>query len=373
MPEVLSVENVVVGAGVIGLSIARELAIKGQEVYVLERADSFGTEISSRNSEVIHAGLYYPEASLKATLCVEGRQRLYDYCEAYGVPHKKLGKLIVANSNDQLPILKDIIQKAHANGCPEVRLLAREELLEREPELNAHAAILSPETGIIDSHAYMLQLINEIEQHGGACVFNSVAQFCKQSDDSIELMVNGGEYLLKSKRVFNCCGLSAPDWVKTINADRVKWPEAHYAKGSYFSYSGRVPFKHLIYPVPEPGGLGTHLTLDMSGRAKFGPDVEWLDIDTITASDYVVDEHKRRKFYESVSRFWPDIKEDKLIPDYAGIRPKVVGPGEAAEDFKIWGSEHHGVRGLTCLFGIESPGLTASLAIAAYAVNLAIN
>ena len=364
--ECIEIQTVVVGAGVVGLAVARELAKTGHDVVVLEKESSFGTQTSSRNSEVIHAGLYYPKGSLKAQLCVQGRKMLYRYCDEKSVDHRKCGKLVVATDDEQRNKLEGIYQHAVANGCENVSILDKSAVLEKESEVNAVAALYSPETGIVDSHGLMVQLIADLEHYGGQCVFNSEVNLVKAQDGSIELSLNDGEAKIVAKNVVNSCGLDAPDWIKPIGSTLITWPKAYYAKGSYFSYSGKVPFDHLIYPVPVPGGLGTHLTLDLQGQAKFGPDVEWLSGLKPSESDYIVDELKRDTFYDAVVGYWPGIVREKLIPDYSGMRPKISPQGAPAADFTILGPKDHGVQGLVCLFGIESPGLTSSLAIAAY-------
>jgi L-2-hydroxyglutarate oxidase LhgO len=356
---VRDVEVVVAGAGVVGLAIARALARDGRDVLVLEAADAFGTGTSSRNSEVIHAGIYYPRGSLKARLCVAGREKLYDYCETHGVPHRKCGKLIVATSESQLGELQKIKAAADANGV-NLEHMSAVQAQRIEPALRCTGALFSPATGIIDSHAYMLSLLGEAERHGATLVCNSRITGARlEHDGNIRLIVNDGQTLI-ARMLVNCGGLQAPEIASRI----VGFPQrflrpAFFAKGNYFTLAGRSPFSRLVYPVPEPGGLGVHLTLDMAGRARFGPDVQWVD-----APDYTVDPRRCERFYGEVRKYWPGLADGALEPAYAGVRPKLVGPGEPNADFVIEGPSTHGVPSVVNLFGIESPGLTASLAIA---------
>lgn len=359
----IDLEYVVIGAGVIGLAIARQLAISGREVMLLEKTSGIGNGISSRNSEVIHAGIYYPQYSLKAQFCVRGKALLYDYCRDNQVPHQRLGKLIVAGSQEEIIKLKTIEQHARQNGVNDISLLTGAELNKMEPELSSVAALFSPSTGIVDSHTYMLQLQADFESAGGQCVFNTEIAAFKVTDAGIILKSTQDEWVIKARFCINASGLDAVGFCKALSGfPAACLPKAYFAKGSYFSHQGKVPFKHLIYPVPVNGGLGVHLTLDMQGNAKFGPDVEWLvDHEPL---DYRVDPAKRAAFYASVKRYWPKLEESRLCPDYAGIRPKLSGPHESAADFMIQDECHHGIKGLINLMGIESPGLTASLAIA---------
>lgn len=359
------VDCVVLGAGVVGLAVARELALAGREVLVLEAQDAIGTGTSSRNSEVIHAGIYYPQGSLKAQLCVEGKALLYAYCAERGIAHSRCGKLIVATSEAQRAKLDDIARHAAANGVTDLVLLTADQAQALEPALACVAALHSPSTGIVDSHGLMLSLQGDLENTGGMVVFNSPlaqAQCGPQVDGAqgILLTTADGTQLLAST-VVNAAGLWAPDVARQfagLAPEHV--PTAYYAKGNYFVLSGRAPFTHLIYPVPEAAGLGVHLTLDLGGQAKFGPDVQWVD----SADDLVVDPQRGEGFYAEVRRYWPALQDGQLTTGYAGIRPKISGPGEAAADFCIQGEGVHGVAGLVNLFGIESPGLTSSLAIA---------
>jgi L-2-hydroxyglutarate oxidase LhgO len=356
------VDCAVIGAGVVGLAVARAFALEGREVVILEAENAIGLHTSSRNSEVIHAGIYYPAGSLKARLCVRGRALLYEYCAAHGVPFRRCGKLIVAADAAQSGELDAIRAKAHANGVPDVERLTREEALALEPQLVCVAALVSPSTGIIDSHALMLAYLGDAEAHGATLALQSpVLGGALRGDGSIELEVGGAEPMrIAARCVVNSAGLRAPSLARAIEG----YPASHaprelYAKGNYYSLAGRSPFSRLVYPVPEPGGLGVHLTLDLGGQARFGPDVEWVE-----RIDYRVDPRRAEKFYAAIRRYWPALRDATLAPAYCGIRPKTSGPGEAAADFDIQGPREHGVGGLVNLFGIESPGLTASLAIA---------
>ena len=358
------VDTVVMGAGVVGLAVARALALAGHEVLVLEAQDAIGTGTSSRNSEVIHAGIYYPQGSLKAQWCVQGKEMLYQYCAERGIAHQRCGKLIVATSEAQRPKLDAIAQHAAANGVTDLVLLTREQAQAMEPALECVAALHSPSTGIVDSHGLMLALQGDLENAGGMVVFNSplASAQCNATVDGhtgILLTTEDGTQLL-ARTVVNAAGMWAPDLARKfegLGAQHI--PTAYYAKGNYFTLAGRAPFKQLIYPVPEAAGLGVHLTLDLGGQAKFGPDVQWVD----SADDLVVDPARGDAFYAEVRRYWPDLQDGALTTGYAGIRPKISGPGEATADFVLQGADTHGVAGLINLFGIESPGLTSCLAI----------
>ncbi|MCT9127543.1 NAD(P)/FAD-dependent oxidoreductase [Cupriavidus gilardii] len=355
-----SVDCVVIGAGVVGLAVARALAQQGREVVILEAENTFGTITSARNSEVIHAGIYYPAGSLKARLCVRGKAMLYDYCASHQIAHQRCGKLIVATSAAQVATLEGIRAKAAANGVGDLRLLSREQALELEPNLQCEAALLSPSTGIVDSHGVMLALLGDAERAGAMLAVCSPVQAGAVTGDGIVLEVGGDTATtLLARTVVNAAGLTAPALARRIDG----MPAAHvppqfYAKGCYFTLAGRAPFSRLIYPVPEAAGLGVHLTLDLGGQARFGPNVRWID-----EIEYGVDPHDADSFYDEVRRYWPALADGALQPGYAGIRPKIGGPGEPAADFRIDGPAVHGMPGLVNLFGIESPGLTASLAI----------
>ena len=352
------VECVVVGAGVVGLAVARALALAGREVVILEAEDAIGTHTSSRNSEVIHAGIYYPQGSLKARACVEGRRLLYAYCEAHGVPFRRCGKLIVATSDAQHQELLSILAKAHANGVTDVVEIPATEAMRLEPALHCVAALHSPSTGIIDSHALMLAYLGDAEDAGAMLALRSPLSRVLASASGFE--IRSGETRIRSRFLVNSAGIRAPSVAGLIEGfPHERIPPEFYAKGNYYSLIGRPPFSRLVYPVPEPGGLGVHVTLDLAGQARFGPDVEWIE-----RPDYTVDPRRAERFYAAIRRYWPALADGALAPGYAGIRPKISGPKETAADFLIQGPAEHGVPGLVNLFGIESPGLTASLALA---------
>ncbi len=352
------VECVVIGAGVVGLAVARSLALAGSEVVILEAEDAIGTHTSSRNSEVIHAGIYYPKGSLKARACVEGRRRLYEYCETHGVPFRRCGKLIVATNEIQIPELRQIQKKAHGNGVADVLEIPAAEAMRMEPALQCVAALHSPSTGIIDSHALMLAYLGDAEAAGAMLALKSPLERIALSSQGFELQV--GDTKIAARTLVNSAGLRAPSVARLIEGfPAAKIPPEFYAKGNYYSLAGRPPFSRLVYPVPEPGGLGVHVTLDLAGQARFGPDVEWVE-----SIDYAVDPRRSERFYAAIRRYWPTLPDGALAPGYAGIRPKISGPKEPAADFVIQGPLEHGIPGLVNLFGIESPGLTASLALA---------
>jgi L-2-hydroxyglutarate oxidase LhgO len=355
------VDAVVVGAGVVGLAVARALALAGREVLVLDAAEGIGTETSSRNSEVIHAGIYYPAGSLMARSCVDGKHRLYRYCAERGVPHSNCGKLIVATNEDEAGKLEGIRQRAAANGVPDLRLLSRAEALAMEPALHCTAALHSPSTGVVDSHAFMLALQGDAENAGAVFAFHAPVEGGRATEEGVDLQVGGAERMaLRARLVVNSAGLHAPRLARAIaGMPEALVPTAFYAKGNYFTLAMRSPFSRLIYPVPVPGGLGTHLTIDLGGQARFGPDVEWVD-----GIDYAVDPRRGDSFYAAIRRYWPELPDGVLAPGYSGIRPKIVPPGAPAQDFVVQGPVVHGLAGLVNLFGIESPGLTASLAVA---------
>jgi L-2-hydroxyglutarate oxidase LhgO len=355
------VECIVIGAGVVGLAVARALAQAGREVVVLEAADAIGTVTSSRNSEVIHAGIYYPAGSAMARFCVAGKQALYAYCLDHGIPHSNCGKLIVATSAAEVERLGAIRAHARTNGVDDLQSLDGAAARALEPALRCEAALLSPSTGIIDSHAYMLALRGDAEAAGAAFAFLAPLLGGRATPDGFELEVGGEAPMqLGCDLLINSAGLSAPAIARSLTGMPLdKVPTAYLAKGNYFACSARAPFSHLIYPVPEPGGLGVHLTLDLAGQARFGPDVEWVD-----HIDYEVDPARAERFYPAIRRYWPALPDGALMPSYSGMRPKIVPPAVAVQDFLIQGEHLHGVRGLINLFGIESPGLTSSLAIA---------
>lgn len=357
----------VVGGGVVGLAVARAMARAGREVMVIDAQEGIGTGTSSRNSEVIHAGIYYPRDSLKATLCVRGKQMLYDYCETRGVAHRRLGKLIVAENVAQAAQLEGIAARARANGVHDLQTLKGQAATALEPALQCHAALLSPSTGIIDSHAYMLSLQGEAEHAGAQFVFHTpLTSAARRAQGGFDLALGGAAPITLSTRLLiNAAGLHAPALARRIaGLPAAHIPQDFLCKGSYFTLGGRAPFSRLIYPVPSNAGLGVHLTLDLGGQAKFGPDTEWVD-----REDYTLDARRADVFYDAVRRYWPALPDGALMPGYTGIRPKIAGPNDPAADFQISGPTQHGVPGLLNLFGIESPGLTASLAIAEHCLH----
>lgn len=356
------IDCLVIGAGVVGLAVARELALAGREVVIAEAAEGIGTQTSARNSEVIHAGIYYPPGSLKARVCVAGRSKLYRYLQERGLPHKACGKLIVATSEAQKPALETIMARAKASGVDSLRWLSGAEAKAMEPEVRCEIALLSPETGVVDSHALMLSLLGECEAAGGSLALNTPITGWRREADGFSVDFGGDDPATYSARtVVNSAGHGAPKLLGLLDsfpAEHV--PVQHYAKGNYFALTGKQPFSHLVYPVPEAAGLGIHATIDMGGRVKFGPDVEWVESD----QDLVVDPARAEKFYTAIRTYWPGLADGALVADYAGIRPKLHGPTEPMPDFRIDGPEVHGVTELVNLLGIESPGLTSSLAIA---------
>ena len=360
------VECVVAGAGVVGLATARRLAQAGLEVVVVEAAGDIGTGTSSRNSEVIHAGIYYPAGSLMARLCVAGKKALYTYCDQRGISYRRCGKLIVATADDERNKLAAIKTHAEANGVDDMKVLTGAEASALEPALTCVGALLSPSTGIVDSHGYMLSLRGDIEEAGGALAFHAPLLRAKAVSDGFEVEIGGDAPMaLHCRTLINSGGLSAPAVARSIEGmppDRI--PTSYYAKGNYFSCATRAPFSRLIYPVPEAGGLGVHLTIDLGGQAKFGPDVEWIESPDAASLDYAVDPARADRFYPAIRRYWPALPDGALTPSYSGVRPKIVPPAIARQDFVIQGPQDHGLSGLINLFGIESPGLTSSLAIA---------
>ena len=367
-----TVDAVVIGAGVVGLAVARALALHGREVVVLERADAIGTGSSSRNSEVIHAGIYYPTDSLKARLCVRGRELLYAYCASHNIEHRRCGKLLVASNEAQRIRLASIQAQAIRNGVTDLSLLNAAQARALEPQLDVVAALLSPSTGIIDSQALMLALRADIEAHGGVLALRSPV-LAIDSRTALHVLRVGGEAPMElgARCVVNAAGLWAPGLAGVTHglaADLV--PQARYAKGNYFSLHARAAFTHLIYPVPEAAGLGVHLTLDLAGQARFGPDVEWITPATPEQIDYRVDPARAAAFEAAVRRYWPGLPDGALQPAYSGVRPKVARCSELLKDFVLQGPAEHALAGLVNLYGIESPGLTASLAIADEVLSL---
>lgn len=356
------IDAVVIGAGVVGLACARALALAGREVIVLEAAGTIGTGTSSRNSEVIHAGIYYPTDSLKARACVAGKRALYAYCAEHGVEHRRCGKLIVATDVGQLDALKALKGKAAANGVDDLVYHSPEEVAALEPAVRCVGALLSPSTGIVDSHGLMLAYQGDAEAAGAMIAFDAPVVGGAVEAEGIRLEIGGGAPMaLLARTVINAAGLYATEVAGRLTglaADSV--PRTYYAKGNYYTLAGRSPFGRLIYPMPEKAGLGVHVTLDLGGRARFGPDVEWIE----RPDDYTVDPRRADAFYAAVRSYWPELPDRSLLPGYAGIRPKLQAPGGPVRDFLLQGPAEHGVPGLVNLYGIESPGLTASLALA---------
>ena len=357
---------VVIGAGVIGLSVARSMALAGREVIVLEAEPEIGMHTSSRNSEVIHAGIYYGDGTLKARLCVQGRELLYQYCEDRQIPYKRLGKLIVASHKDERAKLTAIQTQAIKNGVDDLSFVDSARIRELEPAVDCEAGLLSPSTGIIDSHSLMISLQADIETGGGTVLTHNRIAKVEVTPNGFGISVEGVAETFHCKTLINAAGLWASDVARDIrHFDTEHIERVHLAKGHYFAYQGKSPFSHLVYPMPADGGLGVHATNDMGGSARFGPDVDWVD--TI---DYAFDESRKRRFVDSIRKYFPDLDETRLVPAYTGIRSKLSGPGMPARDFVIQGQSQHGVAGLVNLFGIESPGLTAALAIGDYVRDL---
>ncbi|MBT5051014.1 MAG: NAD(P)/FAD-dependent oxidoreductase [Rhodospirillaceae bacterium] len=361
------VECVVIGGGVVGLAVARRLAMSGREVIVLEAAEAIGTETSSRNSEVIHAGIYYPTGSLKAEFCVAGKHALYDYCDSHGVEHRRCGKFIVATSEDQMPELERLKNVAAANGVPDLEWKSVEDIRQAEPAVFCVGALWSPSTGIIDSHGLMLAYQGDAESAGAMVAFHAPVHDGRIDDDGILLSVGGDAPMeIKADLVINSAGLHAQKVASTLKGLPAEFvPPSYYAKGNYYALMGKPPFSRPIYPVPEKAGLGVHVTVDLGGQVRFGPDVEWID-----HINYDVDPRRADKFYDAVRKYYPDLADGAIQPAYSGIRPKIQSPDEPAKDFVIQGPAEHGVEALINLFGIESPGLTASLAIADHVASL---
>jgi L-2-hydroxyglutarate oxidase LhgO len=361
MPE--KIDCAVIGAGVVGLAIARELAAAGHEVVILEAEDAFGTQTSSRNSEVIHAGIYYDTGSLKARVCVAGRNALYGYCAEHGVNHRRIGKIIVATDETQIAGLKKYYAQAQINGVDDLRMLSRAELETLEPAVTGVAGFLSPSTGIVDSHGLMLAYLGDAENHGAALALNSPATGGRVTTDGIVIDVGGTDAMqILCKTVINAAGHGAPALSCKINGIPPSTiPRSFYPIGHYYTLRGQSPFNHLVYPIARQDWLGVHVTIDLAGRCKFGPDFEWRE-----SLDYRFDESREARFYEAIRRYYPALKDGALQPGYTGIRPRITGPGETAADFVIQGPRDHGIRGMVNLYGIESPGLTSSLAIASH-------
>jgi len=366
------VDAVVIGAGVVGLAVARALARSGRETIVLEAQTAIGQGVSSRNSEVIHAGLYYAPGSLKARLCVQGKAQLYDFCVSHGVAHRNCGKLVVANSDEESASLQAVQARAAANGVP-VEWLSAAQARALEPDLRCSAALLSPTTGIVDSHGLMLALQGDLERLGGAVAVASAVESAvlgRSGEPHVLRLADGSE--LGARVVVNAASLHACALARRFEGlDARHVPRESYAKGSYYSLMGRAPFTRLIYPAPVDAWLGVHLTLDLGGQAKFGPDLEWLEVDSPEAIDYSVDPRRADGFYAQVRRYWPQLPDGALSPSYSGVRPKIHSAGEPAPDFRVDGPQVHGIAGLVNLFGIESPGLTSSLALSDWVVERA--
>lgn len=366
-----NVDVLIVGAGVVGLAIAARLSQQYSNVLLVDKNSTFGEETSSRNSEVIHAGIYYPQNSLKAKLCVRGKQLLYQYCQQRHIPHKKVGKLLVAHSKQEESYLAKTLKQAKLNGVDDLVWQSKEQLQESTPALAATAALLSPSTGIIDVHSYMQNLLADTEHNGALFVAQTrfVSATANKSGLEVVLDSQGETSTLQCQHVINCAGLYATEVATAINDMPIsKIPQLHYCRGHYFSYQGKSPFNQLIYPIPEANGLGIHASLNTAGQLKFGPDTQYIE-----DIDYQVAETLKRKFVTAISKYFPDIDSNKLIPDYAGIRPKLQGHNEGFKDFCIQTVKQHNVAGLINLFGIDSPGLTSSLAIAEYVEHLMTN
>ncbi|HLH98417.1 MAG TPA: NAD(P)/FAD-dependent oxidoreductase [Xanthobacteraceae bacterium] len=357
----------VVGAGVVGLAVARAAALAGADVVVAEKAGAIGTGISSRNSEVIHAGIYYPTGSVRARLCAPGRRRLYDFCATHGVPHRKCGKLIVATRAAEIPALEALAAQGSRNGVEGLQLIDGAAARCLEPALSCAAALSSPETGIIDSHAFMLALRGDLEDHGGGIAFNTRIERLTRAGGGWRASFGGGVEEAEFDAVVNAAGLGAQQ-LGAATEGYERTPCLGLAKGNYFAFAGSPVFSRLIYPVPVPGGLGVHVTLDLAGRMRFGPDVQWIE-----AENYDVDASRADAFYARIREYWPDLPDGSLLPDYAGIRPKLTGPGEPAADFMIDTPKDHGLIGLVHLFGIESPGLTCALVLAEEVVSYLVS
>ncbi|MDP1536187.1 MAG: NAD(P)/FAD-dependent oxidoreductase [Burkholderiales bacterium] len=361
------IDCVVIGAGVVGLAIARRMALAGREVVMLEAEAAFGTHTSARNSEVIHAGIYYASGSMKAKLCVPGKQALYRYCAEHDVKHRNIGKVVVACEEAQVPAMHHYMDQARTNGVDDLRLLTRDELAELEPNVHAAAGFYSPSTGVIDSHGLMLAYLGDAEAHGAALALASPVVSGEVTAAGIVLHVGGTEAMtIECRTVINSAGLQAPAVARSIvGVPPQSIPPTYYAIGHYYTLTGKSPFNHLVYPVTRADWLGVHVTIDLGGQVKFGPDFSWID-----GIDYRFDESREAGFYEAIRRYYPGLQDGALQPGYTGIRPRITGPGEPAQDFTFSGPAAHGIPGLVNLFGIESPGLTASLAIADHVAHL---
>lgn len=361
------VDCVVIGAGVVGLAVTRALALAGRDVINVEKADTIGSETSSRHSEVIHAGIYYPQDSLKAKFCVAGKHALYEFSDSHGVPYDPCGKIIVATDEEQLPELERLKANAAANGVRDLTWMRPQDVTEMEPAVYCVGALWSPSTGILDSHAYMLALQGDAEGAGAMIAFQTPVVGGEVLNSGIRIDCGGDAPLsVVAELVVNCGGLWAQSIARTIRGiPDASIPPTYYCKGNYYTLSGRPPFTRPIYPVPEKAGLGVHVTVDLGGQVRFGPDVEWVD-----RIDYDVDPARADKFYAAVRKYYPDLADGAIQPGYSGIRPKIQAPGEPAKDFVVQGPEDHGIDGLINLYGIESPGLTSSLAIADFVVNM---
>jgi L-2-hydroxyglutarate oxidase LhgO len=373
MSEQFSTEAVVIGAGAVGLAIARALALEGREVMILEKNARIGEETSARNSEVIHAGIYYPKDSLKAQLCVEGRYLLYAFCESHNVAHRRLGKLIVASTANQRPQLESLLRQANENGVTDLKPLSRAQVKALEPELSAQEGLLSPSTGIIDSHQYMLALLGGAESNGASLVRKAQVTAIARGADGYALRIEnaGNVFTLQARVLINSAGLWAQHIAGLIEALPPCFvPPLRLAKGNYATLSIKSPFQHLVYPVPETGGLGVHLTLDLGGQARFGPNVQWLESNDPAEIDYAVPSSIAKEFAPRIAQYWPAIREEMLAPGYSGVRPKTAGPENPIQDFQIDGPAVHGLPGLVNLFAMESPGLTSSLAVAEHVASL---
>jgi L-2-hydroxyglutarate oxidase LhgO len=365
------VDAIVIGAGVVGLAVARALAQSGRETIVAEAQGAIGQGVSSRNSEVIHAGIYYPPGSLKARLCVRGKQLLYELCATHGVGHRRCGKLVVANSDAEVAALRALQDRAQANGVALEWLQARQARA-LEPALRCTAALLSPTTGIVDSHGLMLALQGDLERAGGMVALGSPVRSAllgQEARPHVVQMADGSE--VAARVLVNSASLHACALARRFEGLEPRWvPAEYFAKGNYYSLPGSAPFSRLIYPAPADAWLGVHLTLDLGGQAKFGPDLEWLEVTRAEDIDFAVDPRRADAFYAEVRRYWPDLPDGALQPSYSGVRPKIHAPHERAPDFRIDGPQLHGVAGLVNLFGIESPGLTSALAIAEHVMTL---